>query len=129
VAFVEWIIFTVIVGASPILLDLLLRRTTASFALDGFLARGDLLVVGALLAGTAFGRICMSRPKWWPPLVSGLLGFGCFVVVFLAIFLYLVRWGGIYVPLTDAQLAEYVKWLVLASVANSSIVMTVAVEA
>ena len=63
----EWILFGGVVGSIPLLADGMVLYWQRSFEWNAFLAKGDALLVGAVLCGTAIGRLILYGSKYKGP--------------------------------------------------------------
>jgi len=63
--FLEWILFGGVVGAIPLVADGLVLYWRNAFTWETFMAKGEALLVGAVLAGSVIGKLALwdSRHK------------------------------------------------------------------
>lgn len=78
----EWLVFSVVVGCVPIIGNVISSAVKGNADWPMFFAHGDLLLVSAVLCGTALGRLFMAKLH---DLVERMVvGGGCLITFFLA---------------------------------------------
>lgn len=63
----EWFLFSGVVGSVPLVADGLVRYWHGTFTWSGFIAEGNALVIGAVLAGAAIGRLVLWGDRYRMP--------------------------------------------------------------
>ena len=90
---VEWLLFSVGLGCAPLIADVGTMLAGEGIDWISYFSRGDLFIVGAVLCGTALGRLVVSGSAFvgWR-LVSG---WGCALTLFVSgwLFVALCRGG------------------------------------